>query len=852
MKKTIALLLALIMVLGMLAGCTNDPDPTETPTTTGGNNNDDQLVIEEFNGDYVYKDSVVTLATNWNPHTYQTNDDSYPAEFLRVGLYGFIFNDALHPVEGKEDFAGYKIIPEMAASEPVDVTEKVAAEHPEFNIPEGMTKGYAYTIDLNQNACWEDGTPIKAADYVYSMKQLLDPDLYNYRASDYFDGDFSIAGAKEYNYQKTTAYTGAYDENGDPTFGLEDLTKGEDGIYRNADGDPIGIAVDFAIDWLGGDALSDYVNDERYINAGYLSNEKWDELVAACDRRGVAPLTDENLALVNSVLLDGALGTADCYFVVGKYYEEVNYDDVVGCYASGEYQITIVLTKSLMGFNLLYNLSSNWLVREDLYEANKKLDTATGFWTSTYNTSVASTSSYGPYKLTSYQKDKEMTFEKNENWYGYSDDLHVYQDPTDGKYYRQYMTTEINCQVVGEADTRKTMFLAGQLMGYGLQTSDFDTYRNSDKCYATPGQTIFFLVFNGNLDALAKREAADDFDTTKYDLQTMSLKSFKSAMSLVYDKELFAATISPARSGAYGVIGTAYIYDPETGARYRDTDQAKKALCTYYGVDTSKYATLDDAVASITGYDPEQAKVLFKQAFDEALEAGYITDEDNDGVSDQTIKIEYCSSATSDFMTKTLKYMNEKLAEVTVGTPFEGKVVIEESAPYGNEWSNKLKQGLSDTCLCGWTGSAMNPFSLTDLYVNPAKMFNLWFDATKVDITLTIQGEEITMNMYQWSDCLNGTAVEVNGKNYNFGDGQADVEDRLEILAAIELAILETGDYIPTLQDGSMALQSHQVYYVVEEYNPVMGRGGIQYLKYNYDEAAWTEYVAAQGGELKY
>ena len=31
-----------------------------------------------------------------------------------------------------------------------------------------------------------------------------------------------------------------------------------------------------------------------------------------------------------------------------------------------------------------------------------------------------------------------------------------------------------------------------------------------------------------------------------------------------------------------------------------------------------------------------------------------------------------------------------------------------------------------------------------------------------------------------------------------------------------------------------------------------MGRGGIQYLKYNYDEAEWEAFVAAQGGELKY
>jgi len=54
------------------------------------------------------------------------------------------------------------------------------------------------------------------------------------------------------------------------------------------------------------------------------------------------------------------------------------------------------------------------------------------------------------------------------------------------------------------------------------------------------------------------------------------------------------------------------------------------------------------------------------------------------------------------------------------------------------------------------------------------------------------------------------------------------------------------------LLDGSMALLSHQVFYVVEEYNPIMGRGGLAYTKYNYNEAEWKAYVESVGGELDY
>ena len=108
------------------------------------------------------------------------------------------------------------------------------------------------------------------------------------------------------------------------------------------------------------------------------------------------------------------------------------------------------------------------------------------------------------------------------------------------------------------------------------------------------------------------------------------------------------------------------------------------------------------------------------------------------------------------------------------------------------------------------------------------------------------------MSLKQWSDCLNGATVELDGVEYNYGSGQIDVQIRLNILAAIEGKILESYNYLPMLQDGSMALLSQQVFYVIDDYNPILGRGGIAYAKYNYTDAEWVEYVASQGGELQY
>lgn len=862
-KKILALLLALVMAVAVFAGCQTPAEPSEATAAPAASGDPSGEATDAPEADtYTYQDSVSVMATNWNPHTYQTTDDAYPVDTadIRIGLYELIFNDELHPVEGKEPFTGYVVLPEMAASLPVDVTEQVKAEHPEFGIPEDMTSGYAYTIDLNPDACWEDGTPINADTYVYSMQKLLDPKLLNYRATDYYAQNFSIAGAEEYANAGRTVDLDNYAMSG---YTLEDLTLGEDGQYVSPEGSPMFVGVNFDLSWTAqsGGTLQELV--EGYGDQ-YFNMERWEELVALADENGLAPLTEDSYAMLVSVISTDAWmedeSNAPCYFVERKTYPEVDYS-TVGLYKSGDYQITLVLDKALAGFNLYYSLTSNWIVKEDLYESC--LTSSTGadgveVWSSTYNTSVETTSSYGPYKLVEFQTDKFMRYEKNENWYGWTDGKHEYVDPNDGQTYPMYQTTAIECEVVEEAATRKLMFLRGELMDYGLGSEDFDTYRSSEYCYATPVETIFFLILNGYLEAIQSREAAADFDQTQYDLETMTVLEFRKAVALTYDKDLFAATVSPARSGAYGIIGNAYVWDVDTGALYRDTDQAKQALCNAYSVDVSEYASLDEAAASITGYDPEQAKVFYGEAFTKALEAGYITDEDGDGISDQTVRIEYCISVDNDFMTQTIDYLNEKMAEVTAGTPFEGKVQFVKSAPYGNDWSNKIREGLSDTVLGGWQGSALNPFSLTDQYVNPQYMYDAnWFDATTVDMTLelTVDGEarSITMNLREWSDALNGAAVTTeDGNTYNFGDGMADSQDRLTILAAIETQILGTYNYLPMLQDGSMALLSQQVYYVVEEYNPILGRGGIQYLRYNYDDAEWAAYVAENGGELTY
>ena len=69
MKKLLALLLAVVMVIGVFAGC----NETETPDPTQGTEGTTAPTVPAT---YTYNYALSEFPTNWNYHTYQTNIDA--------------------------------------------------------------------------------------------------------------------------------------------------------------------------------------------------------------------------------------------------------------------------------------------------------------------------------------------------------------------------------------------------------------------------------------------------------------------------------------------------------------------------------------------------------------------------------------------------------------------------------------------------------------------------------------------------------------------------------------------------------------------------------------------------------
>ena len=82
-----------------------------------------------------------------------------------------------------------------AATKLEDVSAEFAGE--KWGIPNDA-KYRAYRITLRKDLKWDDGTPIKAEDFVYTMKEQLDPLAKHYRADSYYIGATVIHNAENY------------------------------------------------------------------------------------------------------------------------------------------------------------------------------------------------------------------------------------------------------------------------------------------------------------------------------------------------------------------------------------------------------------------------------------------------------------------------------------------------------------------------------------------------------------------------------------------------------------------------------------------------------------------------------
>ncbi len=846
MKKALALLLVVIMALAVFAACKKNPTPGPADTTPAPDKTEGTEPAEnteppmEEPQDYTYNTYSTSLGNNWNPHTWETSADSAILDYLSSPF-------CTMQAENTEDGI-YQWVYEMA-TEINDVTathqEDLTKYHANIGDadPATITEGYVFEIKLNQNAKWEDGTPINADSYITSMKYLLDPEMKNYRANLYYAGESAVAGGNAYYYQGSEAWNDNSPDGEALVYGLDQLTKGEDGCYVTPEGYRVFITTTEAHNWLSGSSLQELI-DKGYD--AYLNMENWEALMATCseDMPGFIPANDENIAMFATVITTPDWNETEenvpYYFSYGIPMPEADYDATVGCYKVDDYTINYVCENKIDFNYFLTSCTSTWLVYEPYY--TQGFDTTGKLKTTNYGTDMSNTMSYGPYKLESLQKDKQIIFTQNPNWYGWEEQPNgalISKTPylVNGQNVQRYQTTRIVIDVMDD-DAAKQAFLKGELTEWAPTPEDLPDYAASEQLYKAEETYTMSFFFHTKLDDLKI------MDESKGNTNSVVLSNvnFRKAFSFAINRDEWV-TATAGFKPSFGLMNDLYHYDfyNDPTSSYRSSEPAMQAICDLYGVqygEGTPYATLKDAYKSINGYNLTLAQELMKQACDELVADGLYKAGDP-----IVIRIGYKKGALDSADNKQVELMNKYINAAAEGSGF-GHITLEALGNINDRYGDTAK-GEYAIGYGAWGGAALYPFRNFQVYCDTEQYSiheaGCWDPSTET-FTINVNGEDVTMTWQEWSRSMIGAG--------RFAGESNDV--KLQITAAMEKAYLEFYYRIPLATSTTCSLLAYKAKYITPDYNLAYGWGGLELMTYNYSDTEWTEFVASQGGILNY
>jgi len=730
LRSILSMVLCLVMVATTFVGC------------GGGKVKDADLKEAEYNT------TTSVMPSNWNEFTYADNNDTQIMSYIGSSFFEYDYkfeNDKKFNSDGTINKAG--IVPGAyttnysAATKLEDVTADVDAKWG-YTDEQKAEGGYAWKITLRDDLKWDDGTAITAADFVYSMQQLLDPAFMNFRANTYYD-TLMIKNSKVYFFQNQE---GTYETIGSRGYAsVQEAIDAGETVYANL--------------WnLWGAA--------GYLDADGNEAPEW----AAITDETVYDNADGTDPVSGKFLYDnyGAYLEPGTGYDAAVYVENTNRDvawDSVGIYSiDDENAIVLCLDKAYsflkedgsLSVWAPYYFSSLPVVHKDKYEASKiaPADGAT-LWTSNYNSSLETTASWGPYKLAEFEAGSHYKLVKNENWYGWNLD----------QYANQYNISAINCRKVEEFATKWMGFLNGSYDDASLQTENVAEYLDSKYVYFTSTSTgTFGMQLYSNLNTLKDSENNNGI---------LAIQEFRHAFNLALNRSDIVEKIWPGSAvPCFGLLNVAYYYDIENspelddGGQYRNATVAKEGILRAYGFEQNadgKWSSgdlvdlsTDDAYDALTGYNPVVAKQKMQAAIDILL-----ADPDKYGYDpSKNITLIYGSSSDTDKQRFRASYLQEVLDGLTAGTALEDKIDVVFDASAGAQWAEAFRTGATQIGFgYGFSGNAFNPFDIIGAFVNPDDDLNyhMYWDTSSIDMTLTMPagdyegaGETITMSVQNW------------------------------------------------------------------------------------------------------
>lgn len=806
----IAMVLVVVLCASVLTACKKDKGNDDENVTKPGTGWEDPKM-------YTMREYTSQMPSQWCTILSSDNVNNEMESYFTSAFYEFNYK---FDANGKIVPGAYTV-EYSAATKLEDVTKKYAGQ---YGLAADAEKGQAFAMTLRNDLKWDDGTPIKAADFVYSMSQQLSPKYLFATASNYYSGNYVIHNAQNYVKQGQKGMFPAYSV-------MKEYNVADDAklIYSTTNSrvaekgfTPEVIVAAFGIEGmtvekinaLNGKSLADIKKDAAL-------NETWEALLGAWK-------TDPNEELD--------------FFETEYEYPAMDFSEVGYFVGDNEYELVMVIDGTLNPLDAEGNLTyeagyyfSGWpLVKKDLWERCE--DQSKTPYANSYCTTQEKSASWGPYKLTNYQDQKTYTVSRNDKWFGYGLP----------QYANQYQTDAIVTEKIEEWDTAWLAFQKGNLDGIGMNVKIAADYRTSKRAYFTPETWTFDLNIQSNANSR----------TDKRNNLLLNYADFRKAISLSLDRDDYCAKNNPSSQAALGLLNSMYYYDVENGKVYRESIQAKEAILNAYGatknadgswkVGETTYTDIEDALDATTGYNLTLARQLVENAIAQAKTDGKYSD-------GEEIILTYGIETQSADTDRVKNWFQAAFDNMTKGTSIEGKVKIEYFMFSSATWSEQFSAGEYDLCFGAWGNAAFNPaYLLCETQISAENRYATNWDPKTVSVTVKATPDDkhkdglYTYNLEQWRLILQGKdGCPVNFKNF-------PMEDQLAALGAVETAILKVYYSIPVFSRYSASLMGYKVDYVSYEYNTFMGYGGIRYMTFNYDDTAWAEFVASNNNILNY
>ena len=739
--------------------------------------------------DYTYRSAIIgDEGLNWNPQRCLTDDERMLAELLSPGLYGF-FPDSSR--------TGWAILPELAAEMPVDIT---AEYNGQMGIAAGET-GRAWRIALNREARWclsdnaiswlqlqgDSASPdleITADDYIYSLRQLLNPRLNNPSAARFCEKGFTLYNALRYRESGQTTY--------EP---LE--TTAEEAL---ASGLSLSLDMDF-----------------------------W-SLTGAPDAHGktapkYVPIDDDTLYRDDEGAWLSARELFDSYLAAGKPYEsyqreyirvartapDTTWDDL-GIRKIDDYTLDLIFEEPVKdaAWRLPYALREGFLIFRPLFEACKtyydeegreiKSEAEAFSINSDYGTSVNKTASCGPYAITDLKKAKSISLKRNEGWYGYRDGLHK----------GMYQTDVVEIALLSDHAEAMEVFRQGGLDAVVLSPEEVGQSADSPSIMYLPEIQTTKLTLNTDYDKLLSRNGNS---------QLLAVDEFREAIAWAIDREQLAGICGG--QPAYGLLASSYICDPYTGNAYRDTESGQKA------------------VAAGPVHDLAKARSLMQLAYDRAVAAGIYN-----GLSPISIVIRV--EQEDERSQQVFNAIDSQVHKAIQGTALEPHLklrMVADAHCYETNYG-----GDADVVFTTWSGSPMDPYAImgtcyTDSPDGSGLQMEYGYNTGVISLTIDCDGQDVTASLRGWARWARGDVMtELDEALGHFSD--YSYETRSAILSGMEACFLHWNPTIPLYESCKAVLLSARFTPAVKPAsNPVIRDGGLAFATYRYDDETWAKLV---------